>query len=851
MGTKVYGTKTKFGTSLYYRPWFDYTVANTDTALNITLSAGIEVSGSGAASTSGSAAAQNNVNEIRMLAFMEITGTGQTKKSGGYSGTPTKSANETKNFTCISSFTWSWTKEHTSETKTISAYSGNANSNKASKSFTKAAKTSYTVSYNANGGSGAPSSQTKWYGETLTLSSTKPTRSGYTFNGWNTSSGGTGTNYSSGASYTSNAALALYAKWTANTAVISYNANGGTQGTSSYPISSTKTTVSYNNSINLIDVGTFALTRTGYHVNSGSEWYSNASGTGGTAYNQATNYGWTTFGSTSASSKSTTIYANWAPNTYSVKYNSNNGTGTMSDSSHTYNTAKNLTSNGYTRTDYTFKGWATSSGSSVVTYTNGQSVKNLTTANGGTVNIYAVWDYNYQDANITNVLVTRVNNDLEDDVEGTRARYEINITPAKNKVSGGYITTNVYLDYKLSSASTWTTINASAPIAASSDSKLVGYLINSSNQYITFDTDKQYDVRVRAEGVVSGSVKTSNASRSTFISKAEFTVDISADGKCIGVFTQADDNLNNTVLINGAVGQGLGVTATGFYSHASGQGTIAHRASQLVIGEYNSQDPGGTDETTKGTYAFIIGNGTRDSHRSTGIGVTWNGWTYHRSADSNADYTDTMIPSANITFASNDYRDYNNQQIGYDQITLNTAGNFYRSFAVRRSVNNNVKLNAIYLGIKSDGSKYVQLGSDITGDSNGNRECQAAWREQLYIANIVSASNSVNVSAGQEYEICTMTIPAYSRFLVLSRVGSSSGSEFQVGNNIKVKSGTASYFASAMTRSKCSSGQGVMNYALVFTTSQAVTISLSCYGYYTTSHTESGGMYGISLGRNV
>lgn len=99
------------------------------------------------------------------------------------------------------------------------------------------AKPSYTVSYNANGGSGAPSNQTKWYGETLTLSSTKPTRTGYTFKGWNTNSSGTGTNYSSGGSYTGNAALTLYAKWQINTYSVTYNANGG----SGAPGSQTKT----------------------------------------------------------------------------------------------------------------------------------------------------------------------------------------------------------------------------------------------------------------------------------------------------------------------------------------------------------------------------------------------------------------------------------------------------------------------------------------------------------------------------------------------------------------------------------------------------------------------------------
>ena len=74
----------------------------------------------------------------------------------------------------------------------------------------------YTISYNANGGSGAPSSQTKTYGKSLTLSSTKPTRTGYIFLKWNTKADGSGIDYDSGASYTSNSANTLYAIWKAN-----------------------------------------------------------------------------------------------------------------------------------------------------------------------------------------------------------------------------------------------------------------------------------------------------------------------------------------------------------------------------------------------------------------------------------------------------------------------------------------------------------------------------------------------------------------------------------------------------------------------------------------------------------
>ena len=112
---------------------------------------------------------------------------------------------------------------------TVTNHSGYLNgSSRIDDGWTIPALKSYNVAYNANGGSGAPSTQTKWYGETLTLSSVRPTRTGYTFAGWNTNSSGTGTNYSAGGAYTGNAAVTLYAKWTAITYTVSYNANGGT-----------------------------------------------------------------------------------------------------------------------------------------------------------------------------------------------------------------------------------------------------------------------------------------------------------------------------------------------------------------------------------------------------------------------------------------------------------------------------------------------------------------------------------------------------------------------------------------------------------------------------------------------
>ena len=71
----------------------------------------------------------------------------------------------------------------------------------------------YTVKYNANGGSGAPSSQTKTYLKDLSISQSIPNRAGYRFVEWNTNSSGNGTAYKSGATYSLDNNVILYAQW--------------------------------------------------------------------------------------------------------------------------------------------------------------------------------------------------------------------------------------------------------------------------------------------------------------------------------------------------------------------------------------------------------------------------------------------------------------------------------------------------------------------------------------------------------------------------------------------------------------------------------------------------------------
>lgn len=76
------------------------------------------------------------------------------------------------------------------------------------------ASNEFTVSYDANGGYGAPSDQTKYRGTNLTLSSVRPTWTGYTFLGWSTDSArNASVEYLAGGTYSTESAVTLYAVW--------------------------------------------------------------------------------------------------------------------------------------------------------------------------------------------------------------------------------------------------------------------------------------------------------------------------------------------------------------------------------------------------------------------------------------------------------------------------------------------------------------------------------------------------------------------------------------------------------------------------------------------------------------
>ncbi len=86
-----------------------------------------------------------------------------------------------------------------------------------------------------------------------------------------------------------------------------------------------------------------------------------------------------------------TYTAKWNANTYTVKFEANDGSGTMTDQTFSYDVEQALTANTFTRDGYEFEGWAKSTDGDIV-YTDGQTVLNLTSENNATVTLYAVWE---------------------------------------------------------------------------------------------------------------------------------------------------------------------------------------------------------------------------------------------------------------------------------------------------------------------------------------------------------------------------------------------------------------------------------------------------------------------------
>ena len=376
-------------------------------------------------------------------------------------------------------------------------------------------KDKYTVTYDANGGEGAPSAVEVHVDEVITLSGSMPTRQDYTFLGWAASSDATAAEYQPGDSYTmGNSIVTLFAVWSKNPE-LTYNANGGvftSFAAAAYPpvgssvaltsavpqkegyrfvgwAESETATVSdivaspytmpnhdtvlyavyepirytvavdsaagysvsginaggyvfgeyagftvsgtapkvYINGVLTEPLGglyRFEVTKNSsvvvtdaskinviYNANGGTDapidnnGYSN----GDLALiknDKPTRVGYSFIGwarTASAAAKDFNagdvitaiaediiLYAVWEPIEYTIKYDTNGGSGTMGDTAAVYDEMTALAKNAYEKTGSQFVGWAYAADGEIA-YADRASVKNLTAVNGGEVVLYAIW----------------------------------------------------------------------------------------------------------------------------------------------------------------------------------------------------------------------------------------------------------------------------------------------------------------------------------------------------------------------------------------------------------------------------------------------------------------------------
>ena len=291
----------------------------------------------------------------------------------------------------------------TSSSWSYATYCNNTGGNSSSNTLTLYAQWeavpqyTHTLAYNANGGTNPPDSSTVTNASStysMTVSSSTPTRTGYTFAGWNTNSSGTGTNYSAGNSVSvgANATVTLYAKWTPITYSITYNGNGNTGGSTA---SQTKT---YNVAINLQNNG---FTKTGYHF---TGWNTASNGTG-TSYSAGASYN---------SNANLALYAQWAINSSTLKVNPNGGSWNNSTTTQSftqnYNTTKSIPIP--TKTGYTFTTWTRSGTNGSMSSLTGSATYTFGASNGVTDTLTAEWKINNYTVTYIDVIDSQAGREL-------------------------------------------------------------------------------------------------------------------------------------------------------------------------------------------------------------------------------------------------------------------------------------------------------------------------------------------------------------------------------------------------------------------------------------------------------
>ena len=232
---------------------------------------------------------------------------------------------------------------------------------------------SMTVTFNSNGGTAVvPGAQSYVPGQTFGQFPV-PTRRGYTFQGWWTKSVG-GIRMTE-ATEVPAANMELFAHWSPVTYYVRFNANGGV-GSPVYQLFTFDVQQA---------LATHTFTRAGFAF---TGWATASGGQVRYPENKAV------VNLAEVQDEVVELYAIWSGVGYSVRFDSNGGTGVMDNQTIAVGETQNLWPCAFIRGGYTFAGWAVSSDDAAngrVAYLDGAAVRNLATSNGAVVPLYAVW----------------------------------------------------------------------------------------------------------------------------------------------------------------------------------------------------------------------------------------------------------------------------------------------------------------------------------------------------------------------------------------------------------------------------------------------------------------------------
>ncbi len=404
----------------------------------------------------------------------------------------------------------------------------------------------YTLTYDANGGTCSTSSKSVTYNSAYGTLAT-PVRTGYSFNGWYTTKTGS-TEVTSSTNCTGDATI--YAHWTANTYTITYYARRGASvspQTKTYGVS---------------------LTLSTKPINAPSEWTFlgwNTSSTATTALYSA--------GGTYTANKSATLYGVWKRD-FQITYDANDGTGAPSTQTITiYNTAESasnveLSSTAPTRTNYRFDSWNTKANGSGTNYAPGATISTLS----DNINLYAIWSSAYVPPNVVtgSLQVYRTNAAGTEQGSGTYGYITFNWVPAK--ISNSYATTTAEVFYRVQGST-----GQGTSIGSQTSSSIPNKFSSNPSFGGNLSADKQYDIIITLtpENTAYPAVTETN-----FISTEAFTMDINPTGTGVAFFGVMPDN----------------VTGVKTYSSAANEANLKN-----IIESINDPDPSNAANYPEGT----------------------------------------------------------------------------------------------------------------------------------------------------------------------------------------------------------------------------------------------------------